>query len=531
MKILLVAEKEGTAIHRLCQMTVRSTPWHEFKIVCVHPKRANLMQVKAFEEGLNWCDLIDFRYWRTAELLYTMYDIVKPAMLTHYNPYDMKRAQWLQYKKNVVVNKEQQAKLRGSIVIPLPVDLDFWTYQSEQRYRMNKPDNVIMVSNRIEGKKGVLEVAQACAKIGLKFVLVGDISDPTYFEKIQAVEGLNMEFHHRIPDEKLRDLYHQASLHVCNSIDNYESGTMPILEAMACGVPVLTRRVGHVPDIFDGRNMIVHTGEPSDVENLVTQIREALAYNNLLLEMRREARFALRRRGLDLYGWEYSKMYHSVYSSDGLVSIVMPISGPPDTWMETAAAALTSNYPNKELILIDDSVDSGPINHATVSVFRSRTGATIKYFSTTTFEFLEGKMVKTYGLARARNKGILEAEGKYIMFVDDKIKIDSQAIRKFVERMKPNTWLWGVKDNFKKGFVENFSMIHRSDIVRIGGFSDWITQYGGMTQEVRRRAELNKINFEMVEEATAIRISKSRSKWTKQKEIAKSKSQCYKLYE
>ncbi|MBU1759384.1 MAG: glycosyltransferase, partial [Bacteroidetes bacterium] len=53
-----------------------------------------------------------------------------------------------------------------------------------------------------------------------------------------------------------------------NSLFDFESGTLPILEAMACGVPVLTRNIGHVPDLFDGKNMVIREGEQNDVEDL-----------------------------------------------------------------------------------------------------------------------------------------------------------------------------------------------------------------------------------------------------------------------
>lgn len=182
MKILLVAEKEGTAIHRLCVQLQKSAWWHSFRIVCVHPKRPNPAQILEFERGMQWADVIDFEYWKTADLLTDMYEIKKPMILSHHNPYDLQRSAWTKYKVNVVSNSEQQRLMRvPSTRIDLPVDLDYWAFEPQERERGGTEGlqyEVIMVQNRIEGKKGALPVAEACKQLGIKMLLVGDVSDP-----------------------------------------------------------------------------------------------------------------------------------------------------------------------------------------------------------------------------------------------------------------------------------------------------------------------------------------------------------------
>lgn len=527
MKILLVAEKEGTAIHKLCVMTAKAAPWHEYRIVCVHPKRPNAEQIRDFSEGLAWADLIDFRYWRTAEMLKTMFTITKPNILTHYNPYDLTRFGWQSYGKNIVVNNEQKHTLKGlAKLIPLPVDLDFWEYPQDGEHQ--KTYHVIMVANRIEGKKGVREVAQACFELGLNMALVGSVSDPTYFDELMGKYGKNISFFQQIPDEDLRQLYYNSMIHICNSIDNFESGTMPILEAMSCGTPVLTRKVGHVQDLFNGRNMVVRKGKSDDIEDLKTNITNLINDPVALKELKYEGRFSLRYAGLEIYGMRYSKLYHEILHKEPLVSVVMPVADTILSWKQTLANILAQTYPSLELLICDDGeIDNLPY----IEEIRKTTSIPIKYFRVATYEYIDNSLVKTYGLARARNKGILEAEGQYLCFIDDRMTPETDAIERFAERINERTWLWGIKDGVKKGFVENFSFIARKDIISIGNFNEMITQYGGMTQEVRKRAEINKIRFEMVEDAKVNTSHKSRNRWMKNKDIAKSKMQCYKLYE
>ena len=46
-------------------------------------------------------------------------------------------------------------------------------------------------------------MAIACADLGLKFVLVGAVSNADYMQSILATGG-NVEFHEQIPDEELK---------------------------------------------------------------------------------------------------------------------------------------------------------------------------------------------------------------------------------------------------------------------------------------------------------------------------------------
>ncbi len=527
MRILIVTDKKGTAIDRLAKLTALAAPWHSYDIVDVHPKRPDVGQLARFEAAMKTCDVIDFRYWKTAEMLHSRYEITKPRLLTHYNPYDLTRAPWQKYAVNVIVNDEQHRIMKHSgTVVPLPVDLDFWDYQPIDKL-MKREFDIVMVSSRIEAKKGVLPVVQMAHDLGLKMLLiVGGISDPDYFQKCVETGGASLVCKYNVTDEELRDYYHKSTLHICNSIDGFESGTMPILEAMACGTPVLTRRVGHVPDLFNGRNLVVRKGLPEDVDDLKKTYAEAIGDLQFMADMAVEARHSLRYRGLEIYGSNYSKLYHQVKSKEDLVTVVVATARPPHQWQKTMAHILAQNREDMEIIVCDDS-DAPEQNMAMIEELRKQTPFTIKFYATAHY-YKTGE--KVYGLGHARNKGILEAEGKWICVIDDRQEPALDAVSQFYARKKRGTWLWGVKDGIKKGFVENFSFIAREDIVKIGMFSEMITQYGGMTQEIRRRAELNGILFELVESATAHPGFKSSSRWNKFSSIAKSKAQCYKLY-
>ena len=100
----------------------------------------------------------------------------------------------------------------------------------------------------------------------------------------------------------------------------------------------------------------------------------------------------------------------------------------------------------------------------------------------------------------------------------------------FSDNSYSKRWLWGQKDGYKKGFVENFSSVKRRDIIDGGMFNERIDKYGGITQEVRTRFQKQGMVFEFLPTAKATAITKSSSRWAKREDIIDTKTLLWKLY-
>lgn len=502
-KVLSVVDKEGTAIDRLAKGMI---PYHDnidYQVVAVHPKRPDAQQLAQFEQHLD-ADIIAWDYFRTAEMLRSRYDIKVKQILTHYNPYSIKESDWNTYDHVVACNKaifEDLGKITTAPLshIPLTVDTDFWTYKRE--WQSSK--NVLMVANRIESKKGILQVAKACSELKLKFHLVGAISDADYFREV-AQYGIN--YHQEISDEELRDLYWTSDLLVCNSVDGFESGTLPILEAMLSGCPVLTREIGHVPELNNGSNMIINEGTPDDVKPV---LEKAMASD--LPRIRERAWDTAKTRSNERRAYMYQKLYREVmWPDEKPVTVVMPSYGGPN--YETIDAVLDQNYHNLELIWCNDDpqVDN---------ILRTKGKRLLRTIN---------QPSKGYGLAKQRNLGVIEATGEVIVFCDQRMLMDPQAVQKFVDNLAPKRWVYGNK-GVKKEFVENFSAVYRDDLIKLGLFNERIDRYGGMSQEIRSRAKMNGFKLEYVEEATATPQGSSKNKYTHRQDIIKMKNRLWKM--
>jgi glycosyltransferase involved in cell wall biosynthesis len=140
-------------------------------------------------------------------------------------------------------------------------------------------DYVLAVST-LEPRKNFRRVAEAAARAGVELRVVGA---PGWGGV--AVPG----WVGRVGDEELVDLYRGARALVYPSL--YEGFGIPVLEAMACGTPVVTSRGGATEEVADGAAVLV---DPLDVDAIASGIREADARRDELraLGLERAATFS-----------------------------------------------------------------------------------------------------------------------------------------------------------------------------------------------------------------------------------------------
>jgi glycosyltransferase involved in cell wall biosynthesis len=519
LNVLCVVDKVDTALDRLAKGVA---PYHtnlDYKVIAIHPKRPDDSQLVAFEQAASEADIIDYQYFRTAEMLRSRYSWLdgKRQILTHNNPYSVTESDWNAYDAVVANNKEIEAKLVHITdaplhYIPLTANADFWEYNPD--WEAGK--RVLMVANRIEGKKGILPVAIACAEAGLKFVLVGSISDMNYMDAIMATG--NVEFHEHITDEELRTLYYRSTILVCNSVDNFESGTQPILEAMLCGVPVLTRSVGHVPDIYNEENMVLLEGESDDVVGITDKLRSMIYDKKQLQDLRDKAWQSAKTRNFERRAYAYQKLYRNIlYPDTQTVSVVVPVNDKPEIIRQCLNAIAAQTYQNIEVVIADD----GEIDQGLVKDFAQYVNFPVRSINTYNDD---------YGLARARNEALIEATGEIIVFCDQRIVMERDAVEVFVGNLNRGKWLYGTK-GAKKEFVENFSCVYRSDVIKAGMFNERINLYGGQSQEIRERIRLQGMSTEFVPGAKAKAVGKSSNRNRQRANIIKMKNRLAKMYE
>jgi glycosyltransferase involved in cell wall biosynthesis len=83
-----------------------------------------------------------------------------------------------------------------------------------------------------------------------------------------------------VPDHLLPAIYSAASVFAFPSL--YEGFGLPILEAMACGTPVVASRASCLPEVAEGASVLI---DPNDTEELADALQQALVDDGLRAEL------------------------------------------------------------------------------------------------------------------------------------------------------------------------------------------------------------------------------------------------------
>jgi anaerobic magnesium-protoporphyrin IX monomethyl ester cyclase len=190
-------------------------------------------------------------------------------------------------------------------VVPLGVESRFRPISNVEEYRLknNLPSKMILNVGTLEPRKNVVSLIKAFKKLrekrfeDYKLVIVGD-KGWLYKQIFKEVEDSDLKkeilFLGVVSDEDLPMLYNCADIFVYPSL--YEGFGLPPLEAMACGIPVITSNTSSLPEVIGDAGIMV---DPTDVTSLCENMY------NLLKD--RELRYHLSSKGLErskLFSWD-----------------------------------------------------------------------------------------------------------------------------------------------------------------------------------------------------------------------------------
>ena len=154
-------------------------------------------------------------------------------------------------------------------------------------------DNVNVVPGRLMttasadvAMKGLAFLLEALAKLRAKddsihLVVIGK---PKYDSKAtQLIKELNLaesiEFVSGVTDQRIVELYNEAAVAIVPSL--YEGFSLPAIEAMSCGVPLVATTGGALPEVVGADGVTALQVPPGDSDALAQKIGWALEQTNL----------------------------------------------------------------------------------------------------------------------------------------------------------------------------------------------------------------------------------------------------------
>ncbi|MBC8553595.1 MAG: glycosyltransferase, partial [Candidatus Brocadiales bacterium] len=184
--------------------------------------------------------------------------------------------------------KEEKIK-----VVHLGVESRFRPISNVEEYRLrnNIPSKIILNVGTLEPRKNVITLIRAFEKLrekgckDYKLVIAGE-RGWLYEEILEEIENneasKSISYLGVIRDEDLPELYNCADIFVYPS--HYEGFGLPPLEAMACGIPVITSNTSSLPEVVGDAGIMV---DPADVNSLCEAMHSVLTNKQLWQQMSR----------------------------------------------------------------------------------------------------------------------------------------------------------------------------------------------------------------------------------------------------
>jgi len=206
-------------------------------------------------------------------------------------------------------------------VIPCGVSPRFGEAQDTSRIQKTlakyqiRPPYILSVS-RLNPRKNLVSLAGAFSRLKSELclphqlVLAGraDYKTAKTIALIKKAAGADILLTGFVDDEDLPALYQGADISVYPSL--FEGAGLPVLEAMAAGVPVVASNTSSLPEIVGDAAITV---DPLSVDEIAQAVRRLASDQDLKEEFRRKGRLRAADFSWDKAAQKTLKIYHEVY--------------------------------------------------------------------------------------------------------------------------------------------------------------------------------------------------------------------------
>jgi len=212
----------------------------------------------------------------------------------------------------VVVSENSITDIHADMGVPLdrmrlvPVGVDPDLFKPVAGVK-RKPGMLITTASADVAMKGLRYLLEAVAKLRterpeIALTVIGRPKEGGESERTIRDLGLEdaITFVSGVPDERIVELYNEAEVAVVPSL--YEGFSLPAIEAMACGVPLVATTGGAIPEVVGRDGETSFSVPPGDSGALAAKIGYVLDHPRVALKVGK----AGRQRVIDHWSWRHT---------------------------------------------------------------------------------------------------------------------------------------------------------------------------------------------------------------------------------
>ena len=188
-------------------------------------------------------------------------------------------------------------------VVPVGVDPEMFRPVPGVR---RVPGRIVTTASADVAMKGLKYLLEAVAKLrterNVELVIIGRPAEGSASADLFAELGLTdcVSWVHGVSDERIVELYSEAEVAVVPSL--YEGFSLPAIEAMSCGVPLVTTTGGALPEVAGPHGETCFQVPPGDGEALATMLGSVLDQP----DVRDRVGANGRQRVIDQWSWHHT---------------------------------------------------------------------------------------------------------------------------------------------------------------------------------------------------------------------------------
>ena len=188
-------------------------------------------------------------------------------------------------------------------VVPVGVDPEMFRPVPGVR---RVPGRIVTTASADVAMKGLKYLLEAVAKLrterNVELVIIGRPTEGSASADLFAELGLTncVSWVHGVSDERIVELYSEAEVAVVPSL--YEGFSLPAIEAMSCGVPLVTTTGGALPEVAGSHGETCFQVPPGDGEALAAMLGTVLDQP----DVRDRVGANGRQRVIDQWSWHHT---------------------------------------------------------------------------------------------------------------------------------------------------------------------------------------------------------------------------------